>query len=129
VLHGWGLAETGEPELGIAALQRGDEEMRAVGAYFLKPFVSTLLAEQFAKLGDVDHGLALVAEALASADDERSWHGAEMQRLRGQLLLSRQSGDSADAEPAYQRAAQIARSQHARPFELRAATSLAALAP
>jgi adenylate cyclase len=127
VLHGWGVAEMGDPKSGIAALQRGNDEMGAVGAYFLAPFVSALLAEQFARLGDVDHGLALLAEALASADDERSWYGAEVQRLRGQLLL-RQSGESGDAEAAYRRAVQIARSQRARPFELRAAQDLAELA-
>ena len=38
VLHGWALAEAGEPELGLAELQRGGEQMHSIGGFFLQPF-------------------------------------------------------------------------------------------
>jgi DNA-binding SARP family transcriptional activator/predicted ATPase len=125
VLRGWALAEAGEPELGIAELQRGDEQMRTMGALFLQPFVSALLAEQFAKTGQIAHGLDLADQALASTRNDRYWCDTELERLRGELLLSKD--DIRQAEAAYRRAIQIGRQQQAKLFELRATTSLARL--
>ena len=71
VLRGWALAESGHPEHGISELQRGDERMRATGAIFLQPFVSALLAEQFAKIGD-DQGCPRTLERGAGQHTERS---------------------------------------------------------
>ena len=125
VLRGWALAEAGELELGIAELQRGDEQMRAIGAFFLQPFVSSLLVEQFANTGQIERGLELANGALASTKNDRYWCDAELERLRGELLLAK--GDARQAEAAYRRAIQIARKQQAKLFELRATSSLAQL--
>jgi DNA-binding SARP family transcriptional activator/predicted ATPase len=125
VLRGWALAEAGELELGIAELQRGDEQMRAIGAFFLQPFVSALLVEQFAKSGQNERGLELANGALASTKNDRYWCDAELERLRGELLLAK--GDARQAEAAYRGAIQIARKQQAKIFELRATSSLARL--
>jgi DNA-binding SARP family transcriptional activator len=124
VLRGWALAEAGELELGIAELQRGDEQMRAIGG-FLQPFVSSLLVEQFANTGQIERGLELANGALASTKNDRYWCDAELERLRGELLLAK--GDTRQAEAAYRRAIQIARKQQAKLFELRATSSLAKL--
>jgi DNA-binding SARP family transcriptional activator len=125
VLRGWALAEGGHPEHGISELQRGDERMRATGAVFLQPFVSALLAEQFAKIGDGKGALELVHEALASTQNDPYWCDAELHRLKGILLA--ESHDADQAEAAYRRAIQIAKKQQAKVFELRATTSLAQL--
>ena len=126
VLRGWALAESGEPELGIAELYRGDKQMRASDAFFLQPFVSSLLVEQLAKTGQIERGLELVNEAVASTKNGRYWCDAELERLRGELLLAK--GVAAQhAEAAYRRAIQIAHKQQAKMFELRATTSLAQL--
>jgi predicted ATPase len=126
LLRGWALAEAGELELGILEIRRGDERMRATGALFLRPFASSLLAEQVAKKAQVEHGLALLNEALANLDNDRSWYDAEMQRLSGELL-SAQCVESEKVEAAYRRAIQMAQIQQAKLFELRATTSLAQL--
>ena len=126
ILRGWALAETGEQELGLAELQRGDEEMRSIGGFFLQPFVSLLLVEQLAKIGQIDQGLKLVYEALANTGDDRYWCDAELERLHGQLMLAK-SIDEQQAEAALRRAIQIAKKQQAKVFELRATTSLAQL--
>ncbi len=124
-LRGWALAERGQPELGIAELQRGDEQMRATGSVFLQPFVASLIAEQFARMGQVERGLGLLDEVLAGGSDNRqSWCDAELHRLRGNLLAA-QSIDTREAEAAYRRAIEIAQAQQAKLFELRAATDLA----
>jgi predicted ATPase len=126
VLRGWALGRAGKPELSIAELQRGDEQMRAIGASFLQPFVSSLVAEQQANLGDVERGLKRVGDALASTANERYWCDAELERLRGDLL-STNMADAYQAEEAYRRAILIAQKQRAKLFELRATVGLARL--
>jgi predicted ATPase len=79
-----------------------------------------------AKRGEVEHGLRLVSEALASTANERYWCDAELERLRGELL-STNLVDAYQAEEAYRRAILIAEKQRAKLFELRATTGLARL--
>jgi predicted ATPase len=52
---------------------------------------------------------------------------AEAHRLRGELLLCRAAPDAVQAEACFQQALVIARSQQAKSWELRAATSLSRL--
>ena len=125
VLRGWALAESGDPQHGISELQRGDERLRARDAVFLQPFVAALLAEQFAKIGDVKGALELLNEALASTQNDPYWCDAQLHRLKGTLLA--ESHDTDQAEAAYRRAIQIAQKQGSKVFELRATTSLAQL--
>ena len=126
VLRGWAQAEACQLEVGLAELQRGEEQMRAIRGFFLQPFVSFLIAEQLAKIGRIDHGLELVYEALASTAHDQYWCDAELERLRGDLLLAK-GVDEQHAEAAYRRAIQIAQKQQAKLFELRATTHLAQL--
>jgi hypothetical protein len=92
---------------------------------FIRPLVSALLGEQFAKLGQVERGLELLNDELAGADKDRNWSDAELYRLRGELLAAGVAAEQAEA--AYSRAIQIAQAQQAKLFELRAATGLALL--
>jgi predicted ATPase len=100
--------------------------MRSIGGSFLQPFVSLLLVEQLAKIGQIDEGLKLVYEALANTGDDHYWCDAELERLHGQLMLVK-SIDEQQAEAALRRAIQIAKKQQAKLFELRATISLAQL--
>jgi predicted ATPase len=94
--------------------------------FFLQPFVSFLIAEQLAKIGQIDQGLELVNWALASTAHDQYWCDAELERLRGELLLAK-GVDVQQAEAAFHRAIQIAQKQQAKLFELRATTRLAEL--
>ena len=87
-----------------------------------------MLAGACGRLGQAQEGLVATAEALAQVDrsGERFWE-AELQRLKGQLLLQADPANQAEAEACFHRALEIARSQKARSWELRAATSLARL--
>src|SRR5262249_50608090 len=69
--------------------------------------------------GAAEAGLALAAQSGHAAD-------AELHRLLGEIVVAG-GGLPADAEAEFQRALEIARSQEARAYELRAATSLARL--
>jgi predicted ATPase len=111
-------------------------------------FQLALLVESL-KAGDqVEEGLAVAAEALAlvEATGER-FYEAELQRLRGELLLRREGGECrpipaeptcaqsrnrdpsapAEAEACFRRALDVAIRQGAKSLELRAALSLARL--
>ena len=101
-------------------------EFRATGAEYMRPYFLSLLAEQYANLGNVERALTLVAEALAAVGRTgEHWYEAELYRRRGELVL--RSGDKDAAEAAFLRALAIARYQEAKAFELRAATSLCRL--
>ena len=123
LLKGWALAETGRLEPGVAELQWGDQHMRDTGGLFLQPFTLALLGKHVAKLSQHGQGLTFLDRALDGGNGQ-SWFDAELHRLRGSLLLACGSGTD-HAEAAYQRAIQIAQTQQAKLFELRATTSLA----
>ena len=70
----------------------------------------------------------MLAEALTLADTTgERWYESELYRLKGELLLQQSSDNQAEAESCFAQAIAIARSQQAKSFELRAATSLVRL--
>jgi predicted ATPase len=90
-----------------------------------------MLAEVLAHQGQVEEGLAALAEALAVVRDggEAYW-GAELHRLQGELLLQRAEGEAlarAEAEACFHQALAVARRQSAKALELRAVMSLTRL--
>jgi predicted ATPase len=126
VLRGWARAEQGEAEAGVAQMRDGIAGFPASGIVGTRPYFLALLAQQYAKGGDIEHGLALVAEALDAIDRRgEHWCKVELLRIKGELLLRR--GEDAEAEATFRQALAVARSQEARLPELRAATSLARL--
>jgi len=70
----------------------------------------------------------VLAEALTVVDKtDARWYEPELYRLKGALLLQQNTDNQAEAETCFHRALDIARSQQAKSFELRTATSLARL--
>jgi predicted ATPase len=124
IIRGWAVAEQGDIETGIDEIRKGMADFRATGSLFMRPFQLGLLAEQYGRLGNVERGLTLIAEALALVErtNER-WCEAELYRRKGDLL-AKSSGDG-EAEAAYRRAVDVAHYQGARGLELRSATRLA----
>src|SRR5262249_29733749 len=88
VIRGWILAAQGHEAEGIAQLRQGLETHGAMGVEMLQPYYLALLMEAYQRQGHVEHGLTVLAEALALVDknDERWWE-AELHRLKGELLL------------------------------------------
>ena len=89
---------------------------------------SGVLAEAHGNHGTPEAGLTVLAEALTIMDKtgERVWK-PELYRLKGVLLLQQSSDNQAEAETCFHHALDMARTQQAKSFELRAATSLARL--
>jgi predicted ATPase len=87
-----------------------------------------LLSEALGLAGDIEAGLEVLAEALASAEASGArGNDAELHRLRGDLLGRLPSSDWAEVEVCFRKALVVAREQGTRGFELRAAASLARL--
>jgi len=126
ILHGWAVADQGNVEAGIEEMRAGMTKFAATGSLFMRPFQLGLLAEQYGRLGNVQRGLTLIAEALALVErtNER-WCEAELHRRKGELLSNAER--DAEAEGAFRRARDVARYQGARALELRSATRLADL--
>src|SRR5262249_9713580 len=115
-------------EEGMAQMQQGLTAWRATGAKVLQPYVLGLLAAAHAKVGQHEIGLTLLAEALAVVNDtgERRWE-AELDRLKGEILLAHSAEHHTEVETCFRQALDIARYQQAKSWELRAAMSLARL--
>jgi predicted ATPase len=101
---------------------------RATGAEIGRQYFLTLLAEAYGTLGQPEAGLTVLTEALTHADKTgEGWCEPELYRLKGVLLLQQNSDHQAEAESCFHHALEIARTQQAKSFELRTATSLARL--
>jgi predicted ATPase len=143
ICRGWAVAAQSRPEAGLTELREGLAAYRATQAKNVMPYHLGLLSELYGKAGQIDNGLAAVAEALdiINKTGERQ-REAELYRLKGELSL--QSGirspqpklaspqhpaprTPAEAEACFHQAIEIARRQQAKSLELWAVTSLARL--
>jgi predicted ATPase len=126
----WGWARTmqGDTVTGVAHLQQGWEGIARVGLQLTRPYYLTLLAEAYGEAGQAEAGLTCLTEAftLAEATEERCWE-VETCRLKGELLLRLPCPDIPQATAWFHQALEVARRQHARALELRAALSLSRL--
>jgi hypothetical protein len=111
----------------IASLRESIGAFKASGARLRLPYYLGLLAQVYGRAGSAEEGFAAIDEGMAAsrAQNER-WWDAELHGVRGELLLA-SGADEAEAEAAYVRAIEIARTQQGRALELRAVMSLARL--
>lgn len=99
-MRGWALATEGQAEGGIRQINQGLERYRATGAGFQLPHLLTPLIEAYNKIEQPENGLTVLAEAQALVEKER-YYEAELQRLRGELLLAQARDDPAEAEACF----------------------------
>jgi hypothetical protein len=100
-------------------------DIRASGNSSNFAFPTVVLAQQYVTVGRNHDCVRLIDDLLVECESANNlWYIAEAHRVRGDgwRALSDEN-----AEAAYQRALAIGREQHAKSFELRAATSLARL--
>jgi predicted ATPase len=92
------------------------------------PFFLSYLARAHLALGNLEDAWSSIAEAIEGLEASKErWCEAEVYRMAGEITLMAAEPDTAKAEPYFERALAIARSQQAKSWELRAATSLAQL--
>jgi predicted ATPase len=128
ILRGWALAAQGQAADGVAQIHQGLAAYQATGAELLRPYFLALLGETYGSIKQTEEGLTTLAEALAAmSHSEQRYYGAELYRLKGELLLARSPAPRAEAEACFRQALDIARRQSAKSLELRAAMSLSRL--
>ena len=113
---------------GLDGMRLGIDSLRARNILIFDGLVKIALAKTEAEVGDQDRAVAILNEALRTADGlgHRTFE-AELHRARGDILLQRDPANSAPAEEAFLRAIAVAKRQGARSFELRAALALSKL--
>jgi len=122
--HGWAKVNNGDTAAGIWLLRAGSSAFRAAGAELMMPYYIALLAKASEIAGQLEEALVLLDDALQIVErTEERWFAAELNRLKGRLLL--RQGHPESAEELYLKALSIAREQQAKLWELRAAVSLA----
>jgi predicted ATPase len=119
-------------EEGIAQIRQGLATLRAAGDALQRPGRLVLLAQAYAKAGQVEAGLSTLAEAIAALHQKGQQPGPELYRLKGELMLKSKiqglkSKVEKEAEECFCKAIEIARKQQAKSWELRATMSLSRL--
>jgi predicted ATPase len=144
IMRGWVLAAEGHREEGVVRMQEGLAAQRATGSEAVHPHFLALLAEIYGKMGQLEEGLAALAEASAMMQRTgEQWYEAELYRLKGTLTLQKfqvlgskfqvanpqhpTPTPQAEAEECFLKAIEIARQQQAKSLELRAVMSLSRL--
>jgi tetratricopeptide (TPR) repeat protein len=130
-LTGRSSSGQGQDKVSLQQMRQGLAGFRMLGGEVGQAGQLMVLAQSYARAGQVDQGLEALDEALAWM--ERSGVAtmqAEAYRLRGELLLAgqpRRAETVAAAEESFREAIAVARQQEARWWELRAAASLVRL--
>ena len=131
ILRGWALAMQGNAAAGVADIQQGLAASHDLsGPPLLRLYWLPMLAEAYGRAGQPETGLTVLAEALTMlATTEARWREAHLYHLKGELLLAQASPrqQCPEAEACFHQALDVARGQHARSLELRAALSLSRL--
>ncbi len=150
ILRGWALAVQGREEEGVTQIRQGLAAVPATGTEVARPAYLALLAEAYGKVGRIEEGLAVLAEALAVVHKIGQYLGeGGLYWLKGELLLKSQVSSpksqvnipqsasawifhwprnpQLEAEACFHTAIEIARKQQAKSLELRAVMSLSRL--
>jgi predicted ATPase len=122
MLRGSVLAHQGRWDEGIAVLQQGLAGWEATGSRLALACIRARLAEAYLLARRQTEGLEALDASLCMV--EEGYWLPEQHRLCGELLLLT-PGNEAEAEASFRKALEVARSQGAKSFELRAAMSLA----
>jgi predicted ATPase len=127
-VRGFAIAAQGHQQDGIAQVQQALAAYRATRTELGMPEFLCLLGEACMHADRVDDGLAALNEAQRTADRQRehNWD-AEINRVRGELLLRRGNSNVAEAMISFEKAIEMARRQSGKLLELRATASQARL--
>jgi class 3 adenylate cyclase/predicted ATPase len=126
IFRAWTLTMEDEQQEAITQIRQAMATLRAGiddwALYYAR------LAEAYGAVGKTEEGLRSVAEALELIEKTGfRVYEPELHRVQGELLLQQSGSDASQVEACFHRALDVARRQHAKSWELRAATSLARL--
>jgi predicted ATPase len=125
--RGYILTLTGAAKA-VEIVTAGIDLWRSAGSTIFTPEHEFMLAIAHADSGQFDNAWRCIDAAMTAmqATKER-WCEAEVHRVAGEIALKSPQRDEAKAQAYFEHSLTIARAQHAKSWELRAATSLARL--
>ncbi len=120
--------DQGDEEDGLKLMREQLRISHELNRLMFWPHHATLLADALCRVGNMDEARHYLDEAMAIVEHggER-WAEPDIWRVRGDLRAAAGKQGEADAEASYRKAIEIAHSQSAKSWELRAATRLARL--
>jgi class 3 adenylate cyclase/predicted ATPase len=126
--QGCACALSGQPSEAVRMITFGLSARQSTGATMWMPFFLSYLARAHTELGKFEDAWSFISEAIKAVETSKErWCEAEVYRMAGEITLMAPEPDIAKAEPYFERALAIARSQQAKSWELRAAISMAQL--
>jgi hypothetical protein len=121
----WASADAERTAGSLGAVMQGLDEYTRMGLRSLLSSLLCLAARAHVRAGRKQAGMELLAQAGAHVrDSEERWYEAELHRLRGTIVQSR---EPRTAEVHFRQAIDVARAQGAKLWELRATVDLATL--
>jgi class 3 adenylate cyclase/predicted ATPase len=128
MLQGCVLALAGSATNAVQMITSGIITCRSTGSTAMMPWYLSKLATAYADIGNFDEAWRCIGEAMRTVETTKeSWCVAEINRVAGEIAVMSSEPDTAKAEPYFQRALEIARTQQARSWELRAVMSMTRL--
>ena len=129
-MRGLALTRQGYTTEGLEQMQEGWAVIQTTGVRLNRGYFLARLAEALLHAGKPDAGLTVLAEALAFIHTSgECWWEAECHRLWGECIRAQHepTPEAGEVVARFQHALVLARHQHAKSFELRAALSLSRL--
>ena len=122
-IRGWALVERGDVIEGAELIRLALGGMLGRGQRVMQHWCLDGMAQASRASGNASNTIGLNSESLEVIGQTGArWWESELYRLKGELLAS---SESAAAQASFDEAIEVARRQHAKSLELRAATSLA----
>jgi predicted ATPase len=128
MFQGLANASGAESPDAVARLESALSAYRSMEATLFTPNVLSHLAEAHARLGQFDDACRCIDDAIATIETSNErWCEADVLRVAGETSWESPARDAVKAEAYFDRALEVARTQQAKSWELRAATSKARL--
>ena len=124
ILAGCAAIQHGARAEAVDGIKRGIDAWQSLGSGLALPWFLGELAEGLRSIGRCEEALDVVSNALRQTEQSgETQFAAELHRIAGVILLTQEK--PIEAERSFRRAREIARTQSARMWELRATTNLA----
>jgi predicted ATPase len=127
-LRGWAWLLGGRDAEACESIMAGFDVCTSIGSKAFNSLFLIALARAHAQLGRLDEARGCISKALEHIETTGDrWAEAEVYRTAGEIVLATPDRNLEQAELSFQRSLAIARSQKAKSWELRTASSLARL--
>jgi predicted ATPase/DNA-binding winged helix-turn-helix (wHTH) protein len=127
--HALLVTRSGKIEEGVTRLESAIGELQAIDYGVFYSMFAGEFADALGRGGRAEEGLAMIDQAIARCErHDEKWYIAELQRIRGELLLRAGQAEAAqNAAQCFRAALDWSQAQGTAAWRLRAATSLARL--